>query len=53
MNVKELIDRLQDFDPKMEIRIKPKGILTGTEVIEDVRVTEYNCPRICVLIEGC
>ena len=52
MTVQELIDRLAYFDPKMEIKIHPKGWSQPTEVISDVAISEHPCPNICVLIKG-
>ena len=55
MKVKELMGRLEGFDPEMDIKILSNNHasrLPVTEIIADVKISEYPCPSICILIEG-
>jgi hypothetical protein len=52
MKVKELIERLEKFNPEMDVRVQPKGIFEPTETIGEVVNSVYPCPTVCILIKG-
>jgi hypothetical protein len=50
MNVKELIERLKDFDPKAEVRIMPPELPSRAHHVVDVKTSQWQSNL--VLIEG-